>query len=146
MKAFRQAVPLVALALALTACGDEPLTIEGLAGEYTLVAAAGSGLPATVESSDTLVIQVTGGRLSLISNGQYTLTADFQLTDPGAPGDTSTQTFIDVGPWEITGDFVLLASTTPGKTWVGTVDGSEITVELSEPDFLQNRLTLTYRR
>jgi hypothetical protein len=143
----RCAAPILATALlSLAACSDDPLTIEGLAGQYVMTAAEGQALPATVSTSDTLEIEVTGGTLLLLANAQYSLDVDFRLVDPQMPGATATETFIDVGPWDISGDFLALQSTTPGRTWVASVDGSRIILEIGEPDFLERPIELTFRR
>ncbi len=143
----RQTVATLILAVAtLTACGGDPLTIEGLADEYIMIAAEGQALPATVQTSDTLEIQVTGGDLVLLPNAKYSFTVDFRFIDPQMPGNATTETFIEVGPWSIEGDYLLLESTTPGRIWIGAVDGSRISIDIIEPEFLELPITIEYRR
>ena len=146
MKALRLLIPSV-FVLGLTACSDDPLTPESLAGEYILFSADGRSLPATIVTSDTLLVtEVTGGRLTLLADLQYSITVDFRITDPQLPGNPMTERFTDVGPWTLREGLLLFESTTPGATWFGEVDGSAITVGIGEPDFLLNRLDVTYRK
>lgn len=140
-----RAALVVALLLAAAACSD-PLTIEGLAGEYVLVAADGRGLPATIISTDSLVVEVTAGELRMLDIAEYSLQVDFRISDPRSSADPTTERFIDVGPWDIVEGLIVFQSTTPGTTWFGEADGSEITIGIGEPDFIENRLDVTYRR
>ncbi|NIR46700.1 MAG: hypothetical protein GWN99_20040 [Gemmatimonadetes bacterium] len=140
------AAGLILMIGALTGCGDDPLTIEGLAGEYIMIAAEGQALPAVVQTSDTLDIHVTGGNLLLLPNAQYSFTVDYRLIDPRMPGNPTTEGFIDVGPWEIANDRLLFQSTTPGRIWIGTVDGSRVSIGISEPDFLEKPIEIEFRR
>ncbi|HSG82909.1 MAG TPA: hypothetical protein VLC48_11700 [Gemmatimonadota bacterium] len=150
MKAQRGTVLGLIIALAglsgLAACEAGLLSIETLSGEYNLIAAEDSSLPATVQSSDTLVIEVMGGELLLLEIAQYSMAVDFRLSDPRAPDDTSTFRFVDVGPWAVTDQLVLLESTTPGRVWAGSVDGLAINLVVAEPDFLEFPITLRFRR
>lgn len=143
---IRSAALLATALLALASCGDDPLTIEGLAGQYVMISAEQMTLPATLQTSDTLEVEVTGGTLVLLASAQYTLTVDFLLVDPQMPGAPGAQTFIDVGPWEIVSDLLTLLSTTPGQTWVGSVDGSRITLQIGEPDFLERPIEIRFQR
>jgi hypothetical protein len=147
MSASRTRAALVAaLLLAAAACSEDPLTIEGLAGEYVLVAADGRGLPATIISTDSLVVEVTGGDLLMLDIAEYSLDVDFRLSDPRSSADPTTETFIDVGPWDIGDGLIMFQSTRPNTFWFGEVNGSEITIGIGEPDFIENRVDLTYRR
>jgi hypothetical protein len=134
------------LLLGSLACSD-PITPESLAGEYNLVSADGSSIPATIATSDTLVVtEVTGGRLVLLANQNYSLFVDFRITNPQQPGNPTTERFTDVGPYTFGEGLLMFESTTPGTTWFGEVDGTEITVGIGEPDFLLGRLDVTFRK
>ncbi len=92
------------------------------------------------------MIEVTGGDLLLLQIEEYSMTVDFRLSDPRTPGDTSTFQFVDVGPWSVTDQLVLLQSTTPGRVWAGSVDGLAINLVVGEPDFLEFPITLRFRK
>lgn len=130
--------------VAASACGSDLLTPEKVAGEYNLVRVDGTRLPVVVGETETRTEEITGGDLILFAFAEYTLTVDFRITLQTLTGPVvSDSTLIDVGPFSIDGDLILMQSTRPGLTRFGTVDGSSIIVGLAREG---PNLLLTYRR
>jgi hypothetical protein len=120
------------------------LTPEKVAGEYNLVRVDDKRLPVVVGETDTRTEAIVGGELILFDFAEYTLTVDFRITLQTLSGPVvSDSTFIDVGPFTIDDDLILMQSTRPGVTRFGTVDGSSIIVGLAREG---PNLLLTYRR
>lgn len=140
------AAPLVIVltVLACHACGSSPVTPDEIAGEYALVRVDGSGLPVVVGETETRTEEIIGGELILFSFAEYTLNIDFRITLETLSGPVvSDSTFIDVGPFTIDGDLIIMQSTRPGLVRYGTVDGSSIIVGFARDG---PNLLLTYRR
>jgi hypothetical protein len=139
--------PLLALgfvALASLACGSDLVTPEELAGEYALVRVDGAQLPVVVGQTETRTVGIIGGALTLFAFAEYTLTIDFRITIETLSGPVvSDSTFIDVGPFAIDDDLLIMQSTRPGVTRFGTLDGSSIIVGFAREG---PNLLLTYRR
>jgi hypothetical protein len=135
---------LVSAVLAVSACGSSVVTPEEIAGEYTLVRVDGARLPVVVGQTETRTEEIIGGELILFAFAEYTLTVDFRITIETLSGPVvSDSTFIDVGPFAIDGDLLVMQSTRPGVTRFGTLDGSSIIVGLAREG---PNLLLTYRR
>lgn len=135
---------IVLIVLACQACGSSPVTPDEIAGEYALVRVDGSGLPVVVGESETRTEEITGGELILFSFAEYTLNIDFRITLETLSGPVvSDSTFIDVGPFTIDGDLIIMQSTRPGLARYGTLDGSNIIVGFAREG---PNLLLTYRR
>jgi len=132
------------VALASQACGSDPVTPEELAGEYALVRVDGARLPVVVGETETRTEEIIGGELILFAFAEYTLSVDFRITLETLSGPVvSDSTFIDVGPFTIDEDLLIMQSTRPGVTRFGTLDGSSIIVGLAREG---PNLLLTYRR
>jgi hypothetical protein len=132
------------VAVAVSACGSDLMTPEKVAGEYALVRVDDARLPVVVAETETRTEEITGGELILFAFAEYTLTVDFRITLETLSGPVvSDSTFIDVGPFRIEGDLIVMQSTRPGVTRFGTLDGSSIVVGLAREG---PNLLLTYRR
>ena len=144
MTGTRSLLSLGLVALAGLACGSDPVTPEELAGEYGLVRVDGARLPVVVGQTETRTEEIIGGELILFAFAEYTLTVDFRITIETLSGPVvSDSTFIDVGPFAIDDDLLIMQSTRPGVTRFGTLDGSSIIVGLAREG---PNLLLTYRR
>lgn len=127
-----------------TACRDDPLTIQSLAGIYTLVEANESPLPTVVRDTVGRTEEVTGGELTFFEFAEYVMTFDFRITVQTGSGPVVTDsTGLQTGPFTIVGDVIEMASTRRGQTLYGTVSGSEITVGVPRDG---PNLLLTYKR
>jgi hypothetical protein len=141
---WRSVLVLGLAAVAASACGSDLLTPEKVAGEYNLVRVDGTRLPVVVGETDTRTEEITGGELVLFDFAEYTLTVEFRISLQTLSGPVvSDSTLIDVGPFTIDDDLILMQSTRPGLTRFGTVDGSSIVVGLAREG---PNLLLTYRR
>jgi hypothetical protein len=137
-------IGLVLASLAVSACGEDRLTLDEIVGEYAMVRVDDSRLPVVVRQTETRTEEITGGRLTLLPSSEYTMTVDFRITLDALSGPiVDDSTFIDVGPLTIGQDYLIMETTTPGLIMYGTVSGSSITVGL--PREGPNHL-LTYRR
>jgi hypothetical protein len=132
------------VAVWLSACGSDVLTPDKVAGEYDLVRVDDARLPVVVGQTETRVEEIIGGELILFEFSEYTLNVDFRITLQTASGQlVSDSTFIDVGPYTIDDDLIIMQSTRPGVARFGSVDGSSIIVGLAREG---PNLLLTYRR
>ena len=130
--------------VAMSACGSDLMTPEKVAGEYSLVRVDGARLPVVVGATETRTEEIIGGELILFAFAEYTLTVDFRITLETLSGPVvSDSTFIDVGPFAIDDDLLIMQSTRPGLTRYGTLDGSSIVVGFAREG---PNLLLTYRR
>lgn len=144
MTGTRSLLALGFVALAGLACGSDLATPEELAGEYALVRVDDARLPVVVGVTETRTEEIIGGELILFAFAEYTLTVDFRITLETLSGPVvSDSTFIDVGPFAIDDDLLIMQSTRPGVTRFGTLDGSSIIVGFAREG---PNLLLTYRR
>jgi hypothetical protein len=144
---IRPILTTVAFFLALlitTACRDDPLTVQSVAGVYTLIEANESRLPTVVIDTIGRTEEITGGELTFFEFAEYVMTFDFRITVQTVSGPVVTDsTGLQTGPFTIVGDIIEMASTRRGQTLYGTVDGSEITVGIPREG---PNLLLTYKR
>ena len=93
----------VAVTLAgLFGCSDPSGTVSSShVGEYELVVANGSGLPALVRSGseEGIAIQVGSGRLELAANGDASLDLMFALYDSGTGAFLGDRTESEIGDY-----------------------------------------------
>ncbi len=144
MTGARSLLALGFVALCGLACGSDLVTPEKLAGEYALVRVDGARLPVMVGATETRTEEIVGGELILFAFAEYTLTVDFRITLETLSGPVvSDSTFIDVGPFRIEDELIVMQSTRPGLTRYGTLDGSSIVVGFAREG---PNLLLTYRR
>jgi hypothetical protein len=143
----RKCLCLTATLLVAAGCSGGPVSVADVSATYNLVSVDDVPVPATIYTTADSTAEITGGQLSLLTNEQYTITIDYRVTvdGPGGP-DVQTPQYLDLGPYAVDGDFVLLRSTTPGLTYAGLIEGSTITIEITRAFGTGPRLVLAYRR
>jgi hypothetical protein len=135
---------LILLAAATSACGSDLVTPDEIAGDYALVRVDDARLPVVVAETETRTEEIVGGSLALFAFAEYTMSIDFRITLITQSGLVVTDsTFIDVGPFTINDDLIVMRSTRPGVTRYGTLDGSSVIVGYAREG---PNLLLTYRR
>ena len=128
---MRTAAITLALALLVGCDNDESNAPKNLAGTYTLSTVGGASLPAVIFSEANYTLEVTGGGVTLNSNGTFSDSYAFRENDAGS---ITTATVPCSGNWTQTGNTITLTETVTsecGDTGTATWDGS-------------NRLTLTW--
>ena len=124
MRAIHRAVGAIAIVL-LAGCGNDNSTSpKTIAGTYTLNTVGGQGLPAVVYSETNYTLEVTGGAVSLNSDGTFSDTYTLRENDAGT---VNTATIPCTGVWTQSGNNISLTETTTadcGDTGDGTWDGS----------------------
>ncbi len=146
MNGNRRTATLLALSLGLlAACGEERLTYDSLAGEYTLQDIDGSPPPVVFDSSDVRILVVTGGLLTMLPAGEYILRTDLHVTRFAMGNSTeSDSTAWQTGAFTIDEDLLIMETTTTGVLLFATVSGPSIRVALPEEDGLG--ILVTYVR
>jgi hypothetical protein len=126
---------LVAAAMLVLAACSDAAGPDAHVGSFTLVSFNGQGLPQIVEQDASRTLEVTGGVVTLHSDGTFTDRLDFRETTA-----TTVDTDSDVltGFYTITGDNVTFDSD-DGTTYSMARSGRRLT--LVEPG-----LTLVYER
>lgn len=114
------------LAAVAVACSDST-SVESVAGTYALSTVGGQSVPLTVDSTDAdNKLEILSGSANLNSNGNYTVSFGFRLTDAGV---VSQFTETDTGTWTVSGNTLTFTSSEPGEDpQTATVSGNTITV------------------
>jgi hypothetical protein len=129
------AITLMLNPLITAACGEDRLTFEGLAGEYSMTGVDGSAPPVVIDSADARTAEITGGQLTMLPVGEYTMRIDFRIALAGVADPIVTDsTFFHVGGYTIVEDLLIMSTTTRGVNLSATVSGPRIRVALPEED------------
>ena len=110
------------------ACSDSSGPNSDVTGSYALITLNGSGLPVVVFFDQNSTFRITGGNVTLSSNGTFTSSGTYQETLAGGQSTTATETcngtYTRNGN-SITFTEVTVASTNCGGVYNGTWDGND---------------------
>ncbi len=120
---------LATLGFSAAACGgDDPINPSDLTGSYTLIDVNGGQLPAIVAFDNESVTRVVDGTLTMEANRDYQISIGLSFAFGGdieLPGS-----FDDRGAYVLRDRSLFFVSTSADTTWVGSVSGSTVAVEL----------------
>lgn len=115
-------VALVLLGFGAIGCSSSESPALTAAGSYSLAKVNGTILPAVTLQNSAITLEITGGELTLNSNGTFTETRTGRATAAG--GTPSTITSTQAGTWEESqGNIAFVALGSDGKT-IATFSGT----------------------
>ncbi len=123
---------LASLALAATACSDDPTSPAAIAGLYALINVDNAALPATTDSTAAEVTEVTAGTISIDADGRYTMAITYETTPTG--GAVQPGLYNEEGTASMTGDDTFTLEPVTGGSWTGIVEGANLRVAVLIPD------------